>query len=647
MSDLQTVQQTLRRTSARARWVRAWQGLWRGLLAGGAVYLLALAVFKLAPVPAGVVDAGVVLGVLCVLGFVGHAALRSLGPDEAARFLDLRAGLQERLSTALEMAREGRESRWSELVIADAGAAARAVDPARVLPVRVPSFSRWVVVVLALGAGVGFVPEYRSAERVQAATDTGVIKDTGRNLVQITKREVAERKPAMEQTRRALDEVGQLGERLQSAKLTRDDALKDLTKATDRMKQQALELGKNPALRKLEKAARNSGSNAKETASSLQQKIDSLQKTLGEKAAKTDALKDLQKDLEKLKENAKGLADKSGAAAEQARQQLAQSLSELSRQAEGLDASLEKSLSQAAEALRNANVEQFMKDLGMAERELDKLADMAKQLSQMQSQADRLGKDLAEQLQNGQAEAAADTLRKMIEQMQMGNISPEQMQKIAQEAAKAAKAGDQYGKVGEMLRKAADQTKSGDKKGGSEQLAAAEKELKELMEQMGDAQAMMSALQNLQKAQTCIGNGQCWGQGKSPSSLSASGKGSKGGKGVGTWSENDAWAMPDEISDLWDNSGVNRPDQAGKGNTDRDINTPDTLVPTKVKGQLQPGGPMPSITLKGVSVKGESRVKYTEAVATAQSDAQSALSQEQVPKAYKNAVRDYFDDMKK
>jgi len=288
-----------------------------------------------------------------------------------------------------------------------------------------------------------------------------------------------------------------------------------------------------------------------------------------------------------------------------------------------------------------------MKDLGMAERELDKLADMAKQLSQMQSQADRLGKDLAEQLQNGQAEAAADTLRKMIEQMQMGNISPEQMQKIAQEAAKAAKAGDQYGKVGEMLRKAADQTKSGDKKGGSEQLAAAEKELKELMEQMGDAQAMMSALQNLQKAQTCIGNGQCWGQGKSPSSLSASGKGSKGGKGVGTWSENDAWAMPDEISDLWDNSGVNRPDQAGKGNTDRDINTPDTLVPTKVKGQLQPGGPMPSITLKGVSVKGESRVKYTEAVATAQSDAQSALSQEQVPKAYKNAVRDYFDDMKK
>ena len=56
---------------------------------------------------------------------------------------------------------------------------------------------------------------------------------------------------------------------------------------------------------------------------------------------------------------------------------------------------------------------------------------------------------------------------------------------------------------------------------------------------------------------------------------------------------------------------------------------------------------MPSITLKGVSIKGQSKVSYTEAVASAQSDAQAALSQEQVPKAYQNSVRDYFDDLKK
>jgi len=646
MSDLQVLQHTLRRTAARARLVRAWQGLWRGLLAGGAVYLLALAVFKLAPVPPVVVDAGVLLAVACVLAGVAWGGARGLSSEEAARFLDLRAGLKERLGTALEMSRKGEGGLWSELVLADATAAARTVEPTRVLPMRVPGFSRWVVAVLALGAGAGFAPELRSPRQSQAAQDSAVIRDTGRNLVQVTKRKVAEHKPALDATKKAMEDVQQLGERLQSAKLTRDDALRDISKATDQVKQQALDLAKNPALRRLEKAARNSGSNSRESASSLQQKMDALSKALGDKAAKGEALKDLQKDLEKLKDEAKGLAEKKGAAAEEARQQLAKSLSELSRQAEGMDASLEKNLADAAEALRNANVDQFMKDLGMAERELDKLADMAKQLAQMQSQADRLGKDLAEQLQNGQAEAAADTLRKMIEQMQMGNISGQQLQKIAQEAAKAAKAGDQYGKVGELLRKAAQQTQSGNKKDGAENLAQAEKELKELMEQMGDAQAMMSALQSLQKAGMCVGNGQCWGNGK-PGSSTASSKGSKGGKGVGTWSDNDAWSMPDEISDLWDNSGINRPDQAGRGNTDRDINTPDTLVPTKVKGQMQPGGAMPSITLKGVSIKGESRVQFTEAVAAAQSEAQAALSQEQVPKAYKNSVRDYFDDLKK
>ncbi|MCO5204338.1 MAG: hypothetical protein M9928_04875 [Anaerolineae bacterium] len=55
---------------------------------------------------------------------------------------------------------------------------------------------------------------------------------------------------------------------------------------------------------------------------------------------------------------------------------------------------------------------------------------------------------------------------------------------------------------------------------------------------------------------------------------------------------------------------------------------------------------MPSITLKGVSIKGQSRVQYEEAATAAQTEAQAALSQEKIPRAYRNAVRDYFDDLK-
>ncbi len=61
------------------------------------------------------------------------------------------------------------------------------------------------------------------------------------------------------------------------------------------------------------------------------------------------------------------------------------------------------------------------------------------------------------------------------------------------------------------------------------------------------------------------------------------------------------------------------------------------LVAITIKEQL---------TLKGVSIKGQSKVQYQEAVTTAQSEAQSALSQDQVPRAYRGAVRDYFDDLK-
>jgi hypothetical protein len=72
----------------------------------------------------------------------------------------------------------------------------------------------------------------------------------------------------------------------------------------------------------------------------------------------------------------------------------------------------------------------------------------------------------------------------------------------------------------------------------------------------------------------------------------------------------------------------------------------DDFESTKVRGQISPNAAMPSITLKGVSIKGASRVQYEEAAAAAQSDAQAALNQDKVPRAYQGAVRDYFDDLK-
>src|ERR1039457_2285627 len=222
----------------------------------------------------------------------------------------------------------------------------------------------------------------------------------------------------------------------------------------------------------------------------------------------------------------------------------------------------------------------------------------------------------------------------MVTQLKAASLSPEQLQKILQEVSKAVDPAGNYGKVADHLKNA------------SKQMAAAAKELGDLTQAMGDAQELAATLESLNQASMCIGSGQCWGM-RTGNKPGYNPNGSHPGGGVGTWGDPNA-QWDGQWSDHWDNSGVNRPDQDPMGHTDRgEGELSDALKPTKVKGQFKPGGQMPSITLKGVSIKGQSKVAYEEAATTAQSDAQSALSQEKVPRAYQGAVKEYFDDLKK
>ena len=124
------------------------------------------------------------------------------------------------------------------------------------------------------------------------------------------------------------------------------------------------------------------------------------------------------------------------------------------------------------------------------------------------------------------------------------------------------------------------------------------------------------------------------------------GQGGKPGKGVGTWAdEGNGWLIP-EMTDDWDNSGLARADQDARGHADRgEAQMSDRLIPTKVQGQLSPGAPMPSMPLKGLSIKGTSQATYTEVMQSAQEEAQSALNQGKIPRAYQGAVKDYFDEV--
>jgi len=582
----------------------------------------------------------------CMLAGLILGGWRKPSLTDVARWIDNRQRLKERLSTALEVSAEPEAGPWCELIVTDAAEHARQIDARQLVPFTLPKkIVRWAVVVLILVSGLGFVPEYRSKNFLRKQNEQAAIKEAGRQLSELTRRTLEKRPPNAEAVQKSMESVGELGDKLSKVSLTRSEALKDLANVADKLKDELRELGKDPEFKRLEQAARASADSGSQSPAGLQKQIDSMQKQLGAPTGNPEAMEKLQKDLEKLQQAAKGLSDKNSLGNEADRQQLSKSLSALSRQAQEMGLQLPE-LNDAIQALAQAQTELFLKDLNASVTDLEKLRDMAKALQQLQQQADKIGKDLAEQLKNGQPEAAQMTLQKLANTLKSSGLPPEQLQKIAQEIAKAIDPAGNYGKVAEHLKSASKQMQAQNHAAASQSLNEAAKELEKLAQQMGDAQSLQAELEALNQASACIGTGEGWrtAYGKGRPGM---GKGGKLGGGVGTWADEDG-KWDGQWTDHWDNTGTVRPDMDARGHTDRgEGDLSDALRPTKVRGQFSPGAQMPSVTLRNVSIKGQSKIDYEESAAAAQSDAQSALSHEQVPRAYQGAVKDYFDDLKK
>jgi polyhydroxyalkanoate synthesis regulator phasin len=359
--------------------------------------------------------------------------------------------------------------------------------------------------------------------------------------------------------------------------------------------------------------------------------------------------------MQQLQKTAAGMPKDDSPAAAAERQKLAQSMSELAQEARELGQQL-PNLEDAIKDLKNSQNENFQKDMDLATSDLEKTQQLSKELQKMQQQADHDGKDLPEQLKFGQPELAQQTINKMIDKVRSGKMTSEEAAKILDEVSRSVDPATPYGDASDDLHKAAQQLRGGDKAAASQSLADAAKELEKIQAQMADAKALQGSLDALNKAEMCLATHTSWGQcphcgdcsGKCLAAGHCLGLGKNpGGRGVGTWTDDDSQLYP-KMSGLWDNSGINRPDSDPRGLTDRgDPQLADNLTPTKLHGQITPGSPMPSITLKGVSIKGQSSVAYAEAATAAQGDARSALNQDQVPRAYQGTVRDYFDDLKK
>ena len=624
MREKQVIDAKIAAAARRRKLQWGWQNMWLGLLIGVCLWLASLSVYKLAPVPqTTLLWAGVIGLALPLAGLLFGLAKRFAGSD-TARWLDREIGLKERLSTAVEMSDiSAKNSAWSALVISDAAKAAGKIEPGKLLPLRLPKVCHWTLLVLAACVGLGFVPEHRSQAHLDQQRDSAIIEDVGQNLTELTKLQVQLSPPQLEPTEDALESVQELGREFKRGKLVRDEALAKLSSLAERLRDQSSKLG----------YAR--------TPNKMQRQLDELKKSLGDaKEAKLEQFDALKSKMDDVKDAAAGLPDPSSPEGQQARLELAQSMADLARMAEQMGLEM-PNIDEALQALESSDIDQFLKNMDFAGEDLQKMEDLAKAMQNLQMQMAENGKTLGEQLENGQVPAAIESLQKMMGQLATAQLTPEQLEKMIQELQEALGPAEDYGECSKCLSDAKGKAKAGDKAGASLSLAEAAEELKKVLQR--DLENMMAALQNLERAQLAVGNCQSFGSCQKP----GVGPSSKPGGGVTAWGDDSYQLTPEDLAQQWDNSGFSRPGMDARGNTDRGPGkVPDDMVSTRIKGKINPKGSMPSFTLRGVSIKGSSKVQFQEAVTAAQSDARNALNQDKVPRAYRDSVRDYFDDLK-
>jgi len=648
----------MRRVRRRLRWARAVRWLaWGGSIAG-ALWCLVVIVWLVAPIPRGaVVVAGCAFAAALAVGAIAGA----LWPTErglAARVTDRRLALAERVSSAvafLERAGGTALDPFEALVVEDAAAKLGGVSVAHVVPMRLPRVWRYGVVLSAVAVGLAFLPPYRSKAHREAAADRQAIIAEGERLETLAREEeVAATNAELAETRDAAQRVAELGKVFRGGQVDRREALRDLTRAADELRERQERMLGQPPVRSL--AERALGSGATRPAMSrelLQRQLQRLQQQMG--TQRLPAMQELDRLRNQLGEAMESLhqAQMDGGKLDSAQQQrLADMLTAMQRGAEGLGA-LEQDLAAALKALQQMDVGVLTQRLDDAVIDLEELAERLEEVQRLQEQMAELGKDLPEMLERGQAGPASERLREMAEKLAAGQKpTADELQALAEEVRRGLAAAKPYGELGEHLQKALAKLDAEQLAEAAESLQDAAAALEKLQQQLADLQATGKLMQQLRDAQMRIANrGQagackaCGGKGCSQCQGSGLQLGPGGRPGPGGQRPREGIFPMD--ADLWKvpEWTVPRVDGVPAGEDAGDPQPPELAEPGRVPGQLSPGGPMPGMSLRGLSIEGASQLEYERAVEAARGAAEEALSKEQIPRSYQDVIRRYFDEI--
>jgi hypothetical protein len=299
-------------------------------------------------------------------------------------------------------------------------------------------------------------------------------------------------------------------------------------------------------------------------------------------------------------------------------------------------ASLEKMLSQLKaesadnplkdmiQAMSKGNFSQAAAALQELQKQVEKGQLTPEQKQQMQKQFENLAKQL--QQLAGQQKELEQELQKLGLDKKLAKASPEELKKMLEKQGykpetieqlmNKMKACQSAGRKCSGLGRSAGMCASG---GGGESMEAMLSELNELDSFANQAKLSQAALDQIEQAMACLGEGMCQGVGgMCPYKPGQSQKYSSGTGGPGR----------------------------GFGPRNKDDNGTTNSSPTQVKGKTVEEGPMiASWYFKDSQEKGQATKELKDVIQAGRDSAAQAMDENQIPKKYENAMKQYFGNL--
>ncbi|MFQ3610501.1 MAG: hypothetical protein SNJ72_03305 [Fimbriimonadales bacterium] len=545
------------------------------------------------------------VGIGILLGIARALTLR-VADSALAQLIDQRAGLKDRLQTALE--HTDLQHLFDRPLHEDAQNALEQADPRQIFRYR---FGRWqgaFVGAVALMLFMHFLPQLLAVALPERREQQKEIQQSAEQLKEVAKPilEEAKKPDADELAKRIAQNVALYNKRAREAKMDKREALLRANQVLEDARR--LEQKNTQKMQEAIRSAQTAGEQMKQLAQKQQQQLDST-------------LRDLQEQMNRLQQQLQSGKDAQGnPLSPQAREQLQNQLNQLRA---------------TLNALQNPNTNALQSQQNELERQLQALQ------RQLQSGKDAQGNPLSPEQQE-QLKKQMEQLREQIRALKLSQEAQEFLRKLYNDPA--FKEAMQH--LQELAKKVQQQQREQDPQQRKltqeeiekqiqeleraiEELAKKYKndeDIRKLAEQIRDQVKQIKELSQCNGA--CSGLGLGMGQGFGLGAQTGTGAGMGMGRG-GAWDKNDYFGQPEQF-----NQGERQP-ELKIPMKDRALQESQPLLPTE--GDY--------IDFEAPPTPGSSSIPLNRALPTYQKKAEQALSQQKVPPAERKRVKRYFESL--